>query len=530
MSVNSQIEFERPEEVLSSSTQPGPLPRSGHWLRRNARLIVEIALLLVFAALVRLPYFIRTVIDWDESTFILMADSLLNGHLPQTEYSAFKPPLAYVPYALFLAMFGQSIAAIRFGGLICVSVASVVIYLACRKRFGINGALIAGLCVSAFATVDRNCGCTMLEHIALVPLSFIVLVWPRHLLTARRGFGIGMLIGLAAALKTNFGGFILAPLCLLSRQRSLHGWKRTVWIATALMLGLSLPLVAAVPAYWLSGNIDLWWHSCILTNVSYLSHNAQSMDDTVHKFTQGCTSANLAGFALSWLSPILALLIACKGESKFNRERAFLIAMAMFAACGILTAVATGAFHIRHYFVVVVPFTAAMSGFLFQLALSSRRRVALGLTTLCLLTLSLSAVADEYANVWRTVVENRSTDTAYKVAEYLNSRNVYGQYIYVTRWNICYWMTGGLIPTRFIHPVHIGNREILSTLYTQPTDPISELRSIFRKKPVFVVTDVVGEQIRGDDKLKRALADELRRDYALERIIDDTGIFRRNAL
>ncbi len=527
MSILNEIEPVRTQEVLSSGRQPRQFSPQKAWLGRHSGLVLDITLLLWFAVLVRLPYFIRTVIDWDESTFIIMADSLLNGHLPQTEFSAFKPPLAYVPYALFLLVFGQSIAAVRLGGLICVFVASVAIYLVCRQRFGTIGALIAGMCVSAFATVDHRCGCTMLEHIALAPLSIAVLIWPRGSLTVGRSFWIGTLIGLAAAMKTNLAGFILAPLCLLFMQLSLLGWKRTLWLSAVLMLGLSLPLAAPVPVYWLSGNLDLWWHSCMLAGSSYVLHNAQTVESHIPSLIRQVTRANPAGLALSWLSPMLALLIASKYKHKFQQERTFLIAMAIFVVSGLLTVLATGKFHVRHHFLVLIPFTAAMSGFMFQLALSSRRRVLFALTTLCLLSLSLSPVFVEYASVWQTVVEKRSTDTAYKVAEYLNSRDVYGKYVYFTKWNIGYWMTGALIPTRFIHPSHMGESHMLSSLYRKLTDPVSELRSIFQKRPVYVVTDIADEQIRGDDMLKRAFENELRSNYVLETIIDGAGIFRR---
>ena len=40
------------------------------------------ALLLDLALLTRFPFFFHDVINWDESTFILVGQSIIDGHLP----------------------------------------------------------------------------------------------------------------------------------------------------------------------------------------------------------------------------------------------------------------------------------------------------------------------------------------------------------------------------------------------------------------------------------------------------------------
>ncbi len=45
---------------------------------------------------IRFPFFFRDYIDRDESTFILMGQSWVNGHLPYTELWDLKPPVAFL--------------------------------------------------------------------------------------------------------------------------------------------------------------------------------------------------------------------------------------------------------------------------------------------------------------------------------------------------------------------------------------------------------------------------------------------------
>ena len=53
--------------------------------RRAVHSSLSTFLIVTTVVLSRLPFVAEYVIDWDESTFILMAQSLLNGHLPFTE-------------------------------------------------------------------------------------------------------------------------------------------------------------------------------------------------------------------------------------------------------------------------------------------------------------------------------------------------------------------------------------------------------------------------------------------------------------
>jgi len=50
-----------------------------------------------------LSIFFPAVIDWDESTFILMGQSIIDGHLPYVKLWDLKPPGAFAFYAFFIA-------------------------------------------------------------------------------------------------------------------------------------------------------------------------------------------------------------------------------------------------------------------------------------------------------------------------------------------------------------------------------------------------------------------------------------------
>lgn len=88
-----------------------------------------ILLLSLIGLILRFPYFFPAVIDWDESTFILMGQNILDGNLPYTEFWDLKPPLTFYSFAFFIFVFGKSILAIRLGGFVFLIATSYILYL-----------------------------------------------------------------------------------------------------------------------------------------------------------------------------------------------------------------------------------------------------------------------------------------------------------------------------------------------------------------------------------------------------------------
>lgn len=95
----------------------------------------DIAALLYFlflSLLMRLPFFFEAVINWDESTFILVGQSLVDGHLPYTELWDIKPHFVAGAFALFILLLGESIASVRLAGALCVTLTAWFTYIIAR--------------------------------------------------------------------------------------------------------------------------------------------------------------------------------------------------------------------------------------------------------------------------------------------------------------------------------------------------------------------------------------------------------------
>lgn len=116
--------------------------------------------LISISILIRLPYFFHSAIGPNEATFILMGQSIVDGNLPYIELWDLKPPLAFVPYAISIWLFGKSIIAVRLlVGAICLGIASYLTYRTGNyiwgRRVGFLAALMSIVFVSTMAEAKQ---------------------------------------------------------------------------------------------------------------------------------------------------------------------------------------------------------------------------------------------------------------------------------------------------------------------------------------------------------------------------------------
>ncbi len=492
------------------------------------RLFFRDAVILFFLTIViRLPYFVPTVIHWHESTYTILGQDILNGHLPQTFYSELKPPAAGLPYALFILLFGKSIASIRIGGALCVWLAAVIINFACRFKFGKLSALLASISLILFATTDDRAGCTMLEHIALVPLAIVVLLTCSAEWTTIIFFRMGLVIGLAALLKTNLAFFALAPLLMAIFKWKEFGWKGICKRSLALFTGVALPQLIVLLIYCITCNFKLLVQSSLSASLASASYQRAQFFKRIPEVLQQIKAANPAAFILCWALPfynVIRILRAPVLTADKRQEREFLIAMVLCIVCGFVTMLVPGVIHARRYYIALLPFTAALAASAFQHFTTQSKRSLSTLILVCAFFVSLMPVPMAYITACMYIT-GKKTDKDLEVAKYLAARSVEGRYVYFHAVHIGLWLTNAKSPTRFIHPTNMDKSEVLASLYSEPSTAKQELNEIFARKPIYVVTRL-RSTVSAESEFTQGLDKKLKQGYRLEKAVGNIGIFR----
>jgi 4-amino-4-deoxy-L-arabinose transferase-like glycosyltransferase len=149
----------------------------------------------------------RSVLDWDESLYVLMAQRWLQGHLPYTTIWDNKPLGIYAIFALFIAIFHNPVLAIRLATSLFAAVTAIIVWRLAPLLLGTAtpalSARLAGLAAAAFIIGSlSNDGLSANTELFMECFSAAAILAALHpgIDPARpfgRGVCVGMLFGLA---------------------------------------------------------------------------------------------------------------------------------------------------------------------------------------------------------------------------------------------------------------------------------------------------------------------------------------------
>ena len=228
---------------------------------------------------IRLPFFFRDYIERDESTFILMGQSWVDGHLPYTELWDLKPPVVFLFFATIIYTFGKSFLAIRFVGALIVAVIAFYTYkcslTATTKKVSFWTAMACVAFLSMFGSLQ---GVTS-EHIGMfffMPALYLLIkkkggLW--HLIA-------GLLMGLSVMTKLNVAYVVLVLgvyiLVIYFKEKK---YGQGILKSALFGLGtLTIILLTFLP-YYLNGYPEIWWKSVVLASLEYAGARRKSILD-----------------------------------------------------------------------------------------------------------------------------------------------------------------------------------------------------------------------------------------------------------
>lgn len=511
-------------------------------------------LLLALTLFVRLPFFFPAVLNWDESTFILIGQNILDGHLPLTGLWDIKPPVGFLIYAAIIAALGRTILAVRLAGALFVAAAALLIYLIGRRTWRWPAGLVAATLYIILATLmPSGAPAVMLEHLAVVPLLGGVLLLVSRRLSPAVCFAAGTLFMLATMIRLNLalvavlaGVYIL----LVPTPRPFGAaFRRGLAFAAgnALVLGLVL-----LP-YVLADQVAIWWSTLVVGPFLYNSGDAHllaSVDSQIEvilggvfelpgllaSLLPGAPNVSPEAFGRPLLSvfapPLLALLLAGaaagvllalirrRDTTAGQRQAVALIGLMLVGTE--VSVILTGGFSF-HYLIQVLPFLALFAGLFFSELVASRAWPAAAVAGVVFLALAAAPLVGEYA-----LLAGRARDglplphgPAYEVAAYLRENGAAGQPVYLMDDQIAYWFLGQEPLSRVtVHPSAIVNEGMLrASLVADPT-PAAQLAYVLNLQPAYIVTRADLWYMAGYPALMQLLNDTLAADYELVRQVD----------
>jgi hypothetical protein len=296
------------------------------------------------AFFIRYPFFFRDYIDHDESTFILVGNSITDGHLPYDFLWDLKPPLLFYVFAFVEWLFPHSLIAIRFFGVLIIFISAVVLMLIAKTIGAKNGFLIA-LSYVIMSSLFGSIQGVMSEHVAVFFFLPALLLFLKNKATINLLLS-GILFGCALLCKLNFAYTLLALFIyhFIFYYRPI-GPQLIIKNISITVTGLAFPFVLIAIPYILQNKLRLFIDSVFLATLEY-GHTAKI--SAFHKLS-------VSGWiiAIGLLISILAIKFADK-ESK--KQVGLFIAL---LASTIYTFYSSGTVN-GHYLIEIFPFMAVL--------------------------------------------------------------------------------------------------------------------------------------------------------------------------
>ncbi|MFK7813326.1 MAG: ArnT family glycosyltransferase [Maribacter sp.] len=393
---------------------------------------------------VRFPFFFRDYIDRDESTFILMGQSWVDGNLPYTELWDLKPPITYLFFAIIISIFGKSFIAIRLAGVLIVAITAFYSYkiteILSTKKVALWVAIIAVLLQSTIGSLQG----VMSEHVCMVffmPALYL-------LIKKRKWYWVflaGLLMGLAVMTKLNMAySVLILGLFLLYYHIKNKRYSNAVLSTIAYGIGILMIIFLTFLPFYLQGDGEIWWNSIVLASLEYTGIGRSP-------FTSFVPITLLIGsyFYFAW-------------KKQFLDFKEITIQILTITLLSILFSFIKGGRINGHYLIQLHPIFVIFIGILVS-KISYLRTLNYRPYIFFILILLPAEAYLEYFRIAKHKIEKGSffNGEGISVPEYIKENNISTENILFLGYHIGYWSLDAKPPTKSsTHPSNICRNEL----------------------------------------------------------------------
>lgn len=423
----------------------------------HRQLLMEYLFLFCAALFIRLPFFFRDYIDVDESTFILMGQSIADGHLPYLHLWDLKPPLLFYLFGGIEYLFPRSLVAIRFAAVVIVFVSAVLLQAIARQHRLRNSFLI-GLGYVLLSSLFGSLQGLMSEHVAVL---FILLgLYFLHKENLWANLLAGIFFGCSLMSKLSYAyGIALLMVFVLVWIWSKKGPIKSISQVAVQGVGLLLPIAALAIPFLLQQQLPVFIDSVFLAPLAYAQSQPLSFAEKL---------ANTW-----WIVLLVALLTFAVIRSLPASYRYPAILFVCLLIGTTYTFYASGLVN-GHYLVMVYPFMLLLAG-----GILLHKEISWQWKPLVLTVLLLSAESHlEYYRIGKAMATTGSPyyRTSFKAIEVLKQRGLANKKILFTHYHISYWLLHQYPLTQSTtHPSNI-NRPFLFPYYDARPTVLAELQ------------------------------------------------------
>jgi 4-amino-4-deoxy-L-arabinose transferase-like glycosyltransferase len=502
--------------------------------------IASIFLIAVF--ITRIPIFFRSVLDWDESLYLLMAEQWRAGHLPYTTIWDNKPIGIYAIFALFLAVFGDHVASIRIASACFVAINAFIVFRisllipSSAERLRDRCAVFAGAAyIIGSISNDGLAANTEIFMACFTAAAVLCAASPQFCLRrpALRGLIVGLLFGMAIMVKyvAIFELFAVA-FALLALRPDIPSQTRHILGAIA---GIALPALLTIGLYAANGELRIWWESSVASNFLRVAtpFDAGALNYTFNLQVTRWLPLFVSGIIMLAIFPWCVI----KKTTKIQRGPAsrFHLLLALWLIGGCLGVASAKSFY-DHYFLQLLPVLCVCLSWVVVQATPFIRglrvpKLILVFAVILLVPcngacLALEAAAGPVIVTSHGKITLRS-DTPAEIARDITSVSAASSdCIYVFDYQpVIYSLTRKFPPTKYVLPSVLTTRFLA---HVAGVDANAEVSRILETRPEFIIRSLFPptNNLITDRSVYAEMNQALAKNYVLWRTYNDAVIFR----
>jgi len=478
--------------------------------------------------------FFRSVLDKDETLYLLVARSVLQGHPPYVQVWDHKPPGLFWLFSGAIAIFGDSIASIRILACLAIALTSYMLYKigTTFEREGKTIGLIAGIFYLIFTF--NNSGTASNAEILFAPfITFaFYLLFNTHQYEKLKIFCIGLFIGLGMQIKYVVVMDFIAVLSIgsfqilsLAKNHIKDSIKELLQFYQWIGIGFFLPFVL-VMLYFLSvQHFDDYIYSTLIANQKYVAMTEFSIERMLSEIGNQITKHLL--LYLSLLILPFHIFLNIRKLSKIEKQKILFLG---FWFCSTFTATLLSKQFFGHYFLHLLPPLSLLSAYSLVKITHEKFKKNIIKYYLSIFLILIFPIGQAIYNQVKTTFDfvlNRQIrsigswhDEEAIVANYLKTKVDEEDYIYVVNHHlVTYYLTRAKLPTKFVFISHLTR----GTSVIAGRDPLQELKSILNKEPLYII---LSTRSAIPQNYQQILESQLKKSYTLETIleIDDDSV------
>lgn len=466
------------------------------------RYSAEIFLFLA-AFFIRFPFFFRDYIDHDESTFILMGQSIADGHLPYDHLWDLKPPLLFYFFALIEKIFPHSFVAIRFFGTIIIFLSALLLLKIAEEAKLKNGFLVA-LGYVLLSSEFGNLQGVMSEHFAV----FFLLLGLVFFLKKRNRYNwliAGVASGCAVLCKLNYAYAIAALIIFYLLVNRRRGLKQAIGNIVLLISGIAIPAILIIIPFIAVGKLNLFINSVFLAPLEYARALNYNWIDKLKTTWWIIAVTAFAGY------------FSVRFSKEENRAITFVCIAVLLGT--VYTFYSSGIVN-GHYLVQIYPFLLILLfGVITQRTVQPKLTLIAGIVIL----LSFESIL-EYGRLLKRVKDPAEYRSTFEVIRELKERGLENDKIFFAGYHIGYWILHQYPLTKSTtHPSNLARSFLFKYYNNSNKTSLDELKYIMEEiRPQVIVSQENGLNFFADSSSEN-LYFKNRLDEGFKKIYEDTG-------